>query len=387
MGQLIAGPFTTRIMAEFGAEVIKIEPPEKGDPLRNWRHLYNGTSLWWAVQSRNKKSVAVNLKEPEGQELVRRLVKSFDVVVENFRPGTLEKWGLGYDQLRQVNPRIIMVRVSGYGQDGPYRDKAGFGSVGEAMGGLRHVTGYPDRPPTRVGVSLGDALAAMYAVIGALMAIYHRDVKGRGEGQVIDVALYEAVFSMMEGMLPEYDKLGVTRERTGSVLPGIAPSNTYLTKDNKYIVIGGNGDAIFKRLMHLVGRPDLSEDPDLQSNNGRARQADMLDEVIESWTRTRTLQEALAGLDEAKVPAGPIYSIEDMVNDAHFLARGMIQEFADERYGKLKVPGVVPKLSATPGGTDWLGPDLGAHTEEVLTGELKMSQDEIKQLKQRGIIG
>jgi crotonobetainyl-CoA:carnitine CoA-transferase CaiB-like acyl-CoA transferase len=374
-------------MAEFGAEVIKIEPPEKGDPLRNWRHLYNGTSLWWAVQSRNKKSVAVNLKEPEGQELVRRLVKSFDVVVENFRPGTLEKWGLGYDQLRQVNPRIIMVRVSGYGQDGPYRDKAGFGSVGEAMGGLRHVTGYPDRPPTRVGVSLGDALAAMYAVIGALMAIYHRDVKGRGEGQVIDVALYEAVFSMMEGMLPEYDKLGVTRERTGSVLPGIAPSNTYLTKDNKYIVIGGNGDAIFKRLMHLVGRPDLSEDPDLQSNNGRARQADMLDEVIESWTRTRTLQEALAGLDEAKVPAGPIYSIEDMVNDAHFLARGMIQEFADERYGKLKVPGVVPKLSATPGGTDWLGPDLGAHTEEVLTGELKMSQDEIKQLKQRGIIG
>ncbi|GGB39343.1 CoA transferase [Lentibacillus populi] len=386
LGSLIAGPFAGRLMAEFGADVIKVEPPGKGDPLRDWRHIYEGTSLWWRLQSRNKKSITVNLKSEEGQEIIQSLVKECDILVENFRPGTMEKWNLGYETLSAINPGLVMVRVSGYGQTGPYRDKTGFGSVGESIGGLRYITGYPDQPPVRVGVSLGDSLAAMYSVIGAMMALYHRDVKGKGKGQMIDVSLYESVFSLMEGALPEFDKLGAIRERTGSSLPGIAPSNTYQCKDGKYIVIGGNGDAIFKRLMEAVERPELGEDERFQHNSGRASHADYLDEVIEGWTKTVDLETALQMLDEKGVPAGPIYSIQDIVNDPHYLSRGMIEDFKLNEKESLKIPGVVPKMSETPGGTKWLGPDLGQHTDEVLKKLLSYDDKKISQLKEQGII-
>lgn len=386
LGSLIAGPFAGRLLAEFGADVIKVEPPEKGDPLRDWRHIYKGSSLWWRLQSRNKKSITVNLKSEEGQAVIKDLVKECDILVENFKPGTLEKWNLGYDELSAINPGLVMVRVSGYGQTGPYRDKPGFGSVGESMGGLRHITGYPDRPPTRVGVSLGDSLAAMYAVNGALMAIYHRDVNGTGKGQVIDVALYEAVFSLMEGMVPEYDKLGAVRERTGSSLPGIAPSNTYQCRDGKYIVVGGNGDAIFKRLMAAIGRPELADDERFQSNSGRAEHADYLDNTIEEWTRTVNFEAALEVLDEARVPAGPIYSIEDIMNDPHFLSREMIQNVKMNDEESVKIPGIVPKMSETPGEINWLGPELGQHTDEVMKHWLAYDNDKIQKLKDQGII-
>ncbi|MFG6117844.1 CaiB/BaiF CoA transferase family protein [Thalassobacillus sp. B23F22_16] len=386
MGSLIAGPFAGRLMAENGADVIKVEPPKKGDPLRDWRHVYEGTSLWWRLQSRNKKSITVDLKSEEGQEIIKSLIKECDILIENFRPGTLEKWNLSYEEVSAINPGLIMVRVSGYGQTGPYRDKPGFGSVGESMGGLRHLTGYPDQAPTRVGVSLGDSVAAMYAVIGAMMAIYHRDVKGAGKGQVIDVALYEAVFSLLEGALPEFDKVGAVRERTGTSLPGIAPSNTYECSDGKYIVIGGNGDAIFKRLMDVVGRPELGEDERYQSNSGRAADADFLDEVIEAWTKTVDFETALAKLDEARVPAGPIYSIEDIVKDPHYLSREMIQNFQLGEGETLKVPGVVPKMSETPGETKWLGPELGQHTDEVMKDWLTYDEEKIAALKAQGII-
>ncbi|SFB29144.1 CoA-transferase family III [Lentibacillus halodurans] len=386
LGSLIAGPFAGRLMAEFGADVVKVETPGKGDPLRDWRHIYEGTSLWWKLQSRNKKSITVNLKSEEGQKIIRSLVKECDILIENFRPGTMEKWNLGYDALSAVNPGLVMVRVSGYGQTGPYRDKPGFGSVGESIGGLRHITGYPDRPPTRVGISLGDSLAAMYSVIGAMMALYHRDVQGTGKGQVIDVALYEAVFSLMEGSLPEFDKLGAIRERTGSSLPGIAPSNTYQCNDGKYIVIGGNGDAIFKRLMEAIGRPELGEDERFKSNSGRASHADFLDEVIEGWTKTLDIETALKVLDDAKVPAGPIYSIEDIVKDPHYLSRGMIENFTLNKEESLRIPGVVPKMSKTPGETKWLGPDLGQHTDEVMKDWLAYDDNKIHHLKEQGII-
>ncbi|SES78799.1 Crotonobetainyl-CoA:carnitine CoA-transferase CaiB [Salinibacillus kushneri] len=386
MGSLIAGPFAGRLMAEFGADVIKIEPPGKGDPLRDWRHIYEGTSLWWRLQSRNKKSITVNLKSEEGQEIIKALVKECDILIENFRPGTLEKWNLGYDELSAINPGLVMVRVSGYGQTGPYKDKPGFGSVGESIGGLRYLTGYPDQPPTRVGVSLGDSLAAMYSVIGAMMALYHRDIHGTGKGQVIDVALYEAVFSLMEGALPEYDKMGAVRERTGSSLPGIAPSNTYLCKDGKYIVIGGNGDAIFKRLMEAIGHPELSEDERFQSNSGRAAHADYLDGLIEEWTKTLDIKTALDILDKARVPAGPIYSIEDIVKDPHYWNREMIQPFKMNNGESLKIPGIVPKMSKTPGDIKWLGPELGQHTDEVMEKWLAYDENKIQELKEKGII-
>jgi len=386
LGSLIAGPFAGRLMAEFGADVIKVEPPEKGDPLRDWRHIYEGTSLWWRLQSRNKKSITVNLKSEEGQEIIQSLVKECDVLIENFRPGTMENWNLGYEKLSAINPGLVMVRVSGYGQTGPYRDKPGFGSVGESIGGIRHLTGHPDLPPTRVGVSLGDSLAAMYSVMGAMMALYHRDVTGTGKGQMIDVALYEAVFSLLEGSLPEFDKLGAVRERTGSSLPGIAPSNTYECNDGKYIVIGGNGDGIFKRLMEAIGRPELGEDKRFQSNSGRASHADYLDEIIEDWTKTIDFQTALDLLDKAKVPAGPIYSITDIIKDPHYLSREMIQNFKLNEDESLKIPGVVPKMSETPGETKWLGPDLGQHTDEVMRNWLAFDDEKIDQLKGKGII-
>ncbi|OES44587.1 carnitine dehydratase [Domibacillus iocasae] len=386
MGQLIAGPSAARLFAEFGAEVIKVENPKNGDPIRNWRIVENGTSLWWYVQARNKKSITLDLRQPEGQEMVHRLAEEVDIIIENFRPGTLEKWGIGYEQLKKINPRLIMVRISGYGQDGPYRDKPGFGSIGEAMGGLRYLTGYPDRPPTRVGISIGDSISSLYAVIGALMAVYNRDIAKSGEGQCVDVALYESVFSFMESMLPEYDHAGVIRERTGSTLPGITPSNTYMCKDGKFVVIGANGDGIFKRLMVTIGLPEFADDPRFESNKTRTDYAELLDKKIENWTKSLNLSEVLKKLDKAGVPAGSIYSIEDIVNDAHYQARGMIKEIEVEGIGKLMVPGVVPKLSETPGEIEWAGPELGQHDEEIFLQKLKLTEEQIELLKEKGII-
>jgi crotonobetainyl-CoA:carnitine CoA-transferase CaiB-like acyl-CoA transferase len=386
MGQLIAGPFASRLLAEFGAEVIKVEPPGKGDPIRTWRVVENGTSLWWYVQSRNKKSITIDLKHHEGQELIRGLIKEIDILIENFRPGTLEKWGLGYEELKKINPGLVMIRVSGYGQDGPYKDKPGFGSIGEAMGGLRYLTGYPDQPPVRVGISIGDSLSSLYAVIGALMAVYHRDVHGTGEGQVIDVALYESVFSLMESVLPEYDRAGMIRERSGSMLPGITPSNTYVCADGKFMVIGANGDAIFKRLMYAMGREDIAEDPRFENNAKRSEHAEFLDGLIEEWTKSLPFEVVKKCLDKAGVPAGSIYSVEDIVNDPHYQSRKMIQGVAVDGLGMLKMPGIVPKMSETPGEIEWAGPKLGHHTEDVLGTKLFLTEEQIKDLKAKGVI-
>ena len=392
MGTLIAGPFCGRLLAEFGADVIKIETPasamnDGGDPLRKWRKLHDAdgqkTSLWWYAQARNKKSVTVNLREKEGQDIVRKLALEADIIVENFRPGTLEKWNLGFDSLSRDNPKLIMVRLSGFGQTGPYKDRVGFGAIGESMGGMRYLTGYPDRAPVRVGISIGDSLAAMYGAMGALMALHHRHKTGKG--QVVDVALYEAVFSMMESMLPEFGMSGFVRERTGASLPGIVPSNTYLCGDGQYVVIGANGDSIFKRMMLAIGRADLANDADLADNAGRTRRTEELDTVIAAWTGANNLTDVLAVLDKADVPSGRIYSIADIVADMQYQARGMIEkhELGDNK--EVWLPGIVPKLSETPGGTKWIGPKLGEHTAEVLAG---IGIDEVAQrnLKQRGII-
>ncbi|MBI3716749.1 MAG: CoA transferase [Betaproteobacteria bacterium] len=388
MGTLIAGPFCGRLLAEFGAEVIKIETPadengEGGDPLRKWRKLHEGTSLWWYAQARNKKSVTVNLREQEGQEIVRKLILRADILVENFRPGTLEKWNLSYESLAKENPRLIMVRLSGFGQTGPYKDRVGFGAIGESMGGMRYITGYPDRAPVRVGISIGDSLAAMYGAMGALMALHHRHSSGKG--QVVDVALYEAVFSMMESMLPEFGMSGFVRERTGASLPGIVPSNTYLCGDSQFVVIGANGDAIFKRMMLAIGRADLAGDVSLADNAGRTARTQELDDAISAWTGANTLDHVLAVLETADVPSGRIYSIADIVKDLQYQARGMIESHRLDDNGELLLPGIVPKLSATPGGTKWIGPKLGEHTAEVLRG---IGYDEAAQagLRQRGII-
>ena len=384
MGQLIAGPFCGKIMAEFGAEVIKIEPPGAGDPLRKWRQLHNGTSLWWSLQARNKKSVTVNLRVPEGQEIIRKLAKDADILIENFRPGALEKWGLGYDKLSALNPKLIMVRLSGYGQTGPYKDRPGFGLIGEAMGGMRYVTGYPDRPPVRVGASMGDAIAAMYGAIGALMALHHRNTNG-GKGQVIDVALYEAVFSLMESMLPEYAMTGFVRERTGSTLPGIVPSNSYVTKEGKYVVIGGNGDSIFKRFMIAIGREDMANDPALADNAGRFAHTEKIETVISNWCAAHPLEHVLSVLDKADVPSSSIYSIADIVHDVHYQARDMIQTHQLSNDQEISLPGIVPKLVDTPGETKWLGPKLGEHTQKVLSG-LGYSEMQQNELRGRGVI-
>ncbi len=388
MGTLIAGPFCGRLLAEFGAEVIKIETPadedgDGGDPLRKWRKLHQGTSLWWYAQARNKKSVTVNLREKEGQEIVRKLALEADILVENFRPGTLEKWNLSYESLAKENPKLIMVRLSGFGQTGPYKDRVGFGAIGESMGGMRYITGYPDRAPVRVGISIGDSLAAMYGAMGALMALHHRHTSGRG--QVVDVALYEAVFSMMESMLPEFGMSGFVRERTGASLPGIVPSNTYLCGDGQFVVIGANGDAIFKRMMKGIGRDELANDPSLADNAGRTARTEELDHAISAWTGAHTLDEVLAVLAKADVPSGRIYSIADIVKDLQYQARGMIERHRLDDNGELLLPGIVPKLSETPGGTKWIGPKLGEHTAEVLRS---IGYDEAAQagLRQRGII-
>jgi formyl-CoA transferase len=383
LGTLIAGPFCGRLLAEFGADVVKVESPGEGDPLRKWRKLHDGNSLWWYAQARNKKSVAVNLKEPEGQDIVRRLAREADIVVENFRPGTLEKWNLGYERLREANPGLVMVRLSGFGQTGPYRDQPGFGAIGESMGGMRYVTGYPDRAPVRVGISIGDSLAAMFGVIGALAALRHRDRTGRG--QVVDVALYEAVFAMMESMLPEYAYDGTVRERTGASLPGIVPSNTYRCGDGGYVVIGANADSIFKRMMRAIGRPDLADDPGLASNEGRVARTDELDGVIGQWAAGVTLDQALALLARAEVPSGRIYSAADIAADPHYAARAMIERhMLGDR--EIALPGIVPRLSETPGRTRWIGPRLGEHTDQVLSG-LGMDPADIAALRARGVVG
>ena len=387
MGTLIAGPFCGRLLAEFGAEVIKIETPGEGDPLRKWRKLHDTdgeqTSLWWYAQARNKKSVTVNLREKEGQDIVRKLAQEADIIVENFRPGTLEKWNLGFDALAATNPRLIMVRLSGFGQTGPYKDRVGFGAIGESMGGMRYITGYPDRAPVRVGISIGDSLAAMYGAMGALMALHQRHKTGRG--QVVDVALYEAVFSMMESMLPEFGMTGFVRERSGASLPGIVPSNTYLCADGQYVVIGANGDSIFKRMMQAIGRPDLAHDPALADNAGRTQRTRELDDAIGAWTGANTLDQVLEILAQADVPSGRIYSIADIVADMQFQARGMIEKHKLGDNAEVWLPGIVPKLSATPGGTRWVGPRLGEHTAEVLDA---IGYDAAAQadLRKRGII-
>lgn len=383
LGQLIAGPFATKLLGEFGADVIKIEPPGTGDPLRKWRILEEGTSLWWHVQSRNKRSVALDLRSEEGQTLARRLASEADVVVENFRPGTLDGWNLGWETLSTLNPGLIMVHVSGYGQTGPYRDKPGFGVIGEAMGGLRYLTGHPGEPSVRVGVSIGDSLSALYAVIGTLLALQERQKSGLG--QEIDVALHESVFAMMESLLPEFDATGQIREPGGSALPGITPSNAYRCEGGEYVLIAGNGDSIFKRLMGVIGRPDLAENPALAHNDGRSRQAQMIDEAIEAWTQTRPRDAILQALDEARVPAGFPYTAKDIASDPHYIAREMIKTFTRENGEPLKVPGVLPKLSATPGRLGNGGPKLGQHTEDVLD-ELGINQDTRAKLRSAGII-
>jgi formyl-CoA transferase len=384
LGTLIAGPFCTRVLAEFGAEVIKIESPRGGDPLRKWRKLHEGTSLWWYAQARNKKSVTLDLKQPEAQDIVRRLAGDADIVVENFRPGALENWGLGWDRLSAINPRLIMVRLSGFGQTGPYRDRPGFGAIGESMGGLRYVTGHPDRPPVRVGVSIGDSIAALHGVIGALMALHHRNVNG-GRGQYVDVALYEAVFNMMESVLPEYGMFGFVRERSGASLPGIVPSNTYVTRDGRYVVIGANADSIFRRMMGAIGRPDLAEDPALAHNDGRVARTEEIEKVIGEWVAANDLDRVLAVLEKADVPSAKIYDIADIARDTHYAAREMIQEFRLKDGHTVKLPGIVPKMSDTPGETRWIGPELGAHTAEVLGG-LGYSAEEQADLRRRGVI-
>ena len=383
LGQLIAGPFAGRILADFGAEVIKIEPPGTGDPLRQWRKLHNGTSLWWYVQNRNKKSVTANLRVLQGQEIVRRLARSADVLIENFKPGTMEKWGLGYDALASANPRLVMLRLSGFGQSGPMRERAGFGAVAESMGGLRYVTGFPDRPPIRPNLSIGDSIASLHGVIGVMMALRQREVGGKG--QVVDVALYESVFNMMESALPEYALFGEIRERTGTNLTGIVPSNTYFTGDGQHVVIGANGDSIFKRLMQLIGREDLASAPDLADNAGRCRRAEELDRVIGEWTAQYDRETVVARLNGAQVPNSKIYSVADIARDPQYLARDMIREVTLPDGTRIKVPGITPKLSETPGDLEWVGPALGEHTDEVLAG-CGYAQADIASLREAGVI-
>lgn len=363
LGQLIAGPFAAKTLADFGADVVKIEPPAGGDPLRQWRLLHDGTSVWWQVQSRNKQSVALDLKQPEARAIVRRLVAEADVLVENFKPGVMEAWDMGYETLSRDNPGLIMLRISGYGQSGPYKDRPGFGVVAEAMGGLRHLSAEPGRVPVRVGVSIGDTLASLHGVIGVLMALQHRHASGRG--QVVDVALYEAVFNCMESLLPEYSAFGAVREPAGSALPGIAPSNAYPCADG-WVLVAGNGDSIFRRLMAAIGRDDLGQDPALAGNAGRVARVVEIDTAIGDWTRERGVEAVLAALTAAQVPAGRIYTARDIAEDPHYRAREMIQRVTTAEGLQLEVPGIVPKLSATPGAIRRRAPTLGEDTEAVL---------------------
>ena len=383
MGQLIAGPFCGKTLGEFGADVIKIEAPETGDPLRNWRLIKEGTSVWWQVQSRNKRSVALDLRQKEGQAIARQLIAEADVLIENFRPGTLEGWGMSPQELHQLNPGLVMLRISGYGQTGPYRDLPGFGAIGEAMGGLRHLTGEPGRVPVRVGVSIGDTLAALHGTIGVLTALYHRKVNG-GQGQVIDVALHEAVFNVMESLIPEYSAFGVVREAAGSALPGIAPSNAYPCQDG-WVLVAGNGDSIFKRLMDTIGRPDLGAAPDLADNAGRVARVEEIDTAIGAWSAQRTVQQVLDALGNARVPAGKVYTAKDIAEDPHYRARDMLLSQTTRDGFTVQVPGIVPKLSATPGTIRSSAPHLGDDTDAVLA-EAGLSDEQIALLRSKGVI-
>ena len=382
MGQLIAGPFAAKTLADFGADVIKIEPPKVGDALRKWRLLKDGTSVWWQVQSRNKRSLSLDLKQPEAQDIVRTLITEADILIENFRPGTLEGWGLDPEKLLALNPKLIVLRISGYGQTGPYRDKPGFGLVAEAMGGLRHLTAEPGRVPVRVGVSIGDTLASLHGVIGILLALQERHQSG--QGQIIDIALYEAVFNCMESLLPEYSAFGEVRQPGGSALPGIAPSNAYLCADGGYVLVAGNGDSIFKRLMGLIGRTDLANDSELENNDGRVARVAELDQAIGTWAKTKTTNQALQLLDSVAVPAGKIYTIADIANDPHYKARGNIQAIQMPDGSKLDVPGVIPNLSRTPGSIKTLAPNIGENTDEILRS-IGLTEAQLASLKERGI--
>jgi crotonobetainyl-CoA:carnitine CoA-transferase CaiB-like acyl-CoA transferase len=384
LGQLLAGPFASSLLAAYGAEVIKVEPPGTGDPMRGWRMRHAGTSLWWYSIGRNKKSVTLDLRDARAPELVKRLVEKCDLVIENFRPGRLEEWGLGYDELSRVRPGLIMVRISGWGQDGPYAGRPGFASVAEGVGGLRHLIGDPDRPPVRTGVSLGDSLAGLHAVIGALTALHHREKTGRG--QVVDTAIYESVFQMLESVLPEYDFFGHVRERTGAKLAGIVPTNTYLCRDGKYIIIGGNGDSIFQRLMRAAGRPDLADDPRLAHNPGRVEHEAEIDAAIGAFTAQHDYDRVIAQLTEADVPAGPIYSIADIARDPQFAARQMFESVTLPDGKPLRIPAVVPKLSETPAKTEWPGPKLGEHNQEVYGELLGLSEAEMAEMRESGLI-
>jgi formyl-CoA transferase len=382
MGQLIAGPFAAKTLGDFGADVIKIEPPKVGDALRKWRLLKEGTSVWWQVQSRNKRSLSLDLKQAEAQEIVRNLIKEADVLIENFRPGTLEGWGLDPEKLLELNPKLIVLRISGYGQTGPYRDKPGFGVVAEAMGGLRHLTAEPGRVPVRVGISIGDTLASLHGVIGILLALQERHQSGKG--QVIDIALYEAVFNCMESLVPEYSAFGEVRQAGGSALPGIAPSNAYLCADGGYVLVAGNGDSIFKRLMNLIGRADLANDPTLENNDGRVARVVELDQEISVWAQTMATEQALQLLDSAAVPAGKIYTVADIASDPHYKARGNIESIQMHDGTKLDVPSVIPKLSRTPGSIKTLAPDIGENTDEILQS-IGLTEAQVASLKERGI--
>ncbi len=382
LGQLIAGPFAAKTLADFGAEVVKIEPPGSGDPLRQWRLLHNGTSVWWQVQSRNKKSVALDLRQPEAREIVKRLAAECDVLVENFKPGVMEGWGLGYETLAEANPGLVMLRISGYGQTGPYKDRPGFGVVAEAMGGLRYLTGEPGRVPVRVGVSIGDTLASLHGVIGILMALHHRHATGRG--QVVDVALYEAVFNCMESLLPEYSAFGAVREAAGSALPGIAPSNAYPCTDG-WVLVAGNGDSIFKRLARAIGRDDWAEDPALVGNAARVARVDEIDAAIGAWTRVRTVTAVLEALHAAQVPAGRLYTARDIAEDPHYRARGMVETVTSADGLTVEVPGIVPKLSATPGRITRRAPTLGEDTSAVLRG-IGITEEQEARLRELGVL-
>jgi crotonobetainyl-CoA:carnitine CoA-transferase CaiB-like acyl-CoA transferase len=388
LGQLMAGPFAGTILAYFGAEVIKVEPPGTGDPVRTWRGMEDGVSLWWHSLGRNKKCVSIDLRKVEGRALARRLAEKSDVVLENFRPGTLERWGLGPDEVREKNPGVIYARVSGYGQTGPHAGKPGYASVCEGFGGFRYVTGFPDRPPVRPNLSLGDSLAGVHAALGVMMALYHRDRDGAapgGAGQDVDVAIYEAVFNMMEAVVPEYDRLGLVRERQGSKLNGIVPSNSYRCADGQFVIIGGNGDSIYRRLMRAASRPDMADDPRYATNTGRVAHEALVDDAIAAWTATLPAAEVIRRLDAADVPVGPLFSAADIAHDPHYAARGMLEEV--EVGGRpLKIPAIAPKLTATPGATEWPGPRVGAHNAEVLGGILGLGDEDLARLTREGVL-
>ncbi len=384
-GQLLAGPFAGSILAYFGAEVIKVEPPETGDPIRGWREVDNGTSYWWRSLGRNKKSVTLDLKQEQGQALAKQLALGADVIIENFRPGVMEKWGLGPDDLKTSNPKLVYARISGFGQTGPYANRPGFASVCEGMSGFRYLNGFPGEVPVRQNLSIGDTISGIHAALGIALAIIHRQKDPQNQGQVIDVALYESMFNLLEAVVPEYSGAGVVREASGTTVTGIVPTNTYACKDGKFVVIGGNGDSIFKRLIQTVGRADLADDPRLANNPGRVEHEAEIDQVLAQWCASLHAVEVLAQLEQNRVPAGPIYNVQDMVQDPHFNDRGLFEQV--EIDGKpLKIPALMPKLGQTPGGTDWPGGEVGSHNQEVLAGILGLSDDEIAQLADKGIV-